>query len=249
MHVLFVCICVCMYCLYVCVYACIVCMCVCMCACVHVRENIYVCVYLFLCIFVCIHYDVHMHACVRVLYVYIYMCMYVCMQVFYVCVHTCIMWMHVLRMYAWMCVCVYVCVYVQYALPFINCKLSSQRFTTYHNYWDGCKIVWKAVGLRELPWDRLSTHKFSSCFQRGLEAISRVLLSRLIAVKHSQTCELETASFRSSVSLQTTCQGPPSNLTFMGLPLIEYFSSANLENGSRVFDLKRCEVTDVRSVQ
>jgi len=57
----------------------------------------------------------------------------------------------------------------------------------------------------------------------GLEAISRVLLLRLIAVKHSQSCELETASLAPSVSLQTTCQGPPSNLTFMGLPLIEYF--------------------------
>ena len=51
--------------------------------------------------------------------------------------------MYVLRMYIWTCVCVYltyVCMYLQYVLPFINCKLSSQRFTTYHDYWDGSKI-------------------------------------------------------------------------------------------------------------
>ena len=43
--------------------------------------------------------------------------------------------------YVYTDVCMYVCMYVQYALSFINCKLSPQRFTPYHDYWDGCKIA------------------------------------------------------------------------------------------------------------
>lgn len=153
------------------------------------------------------------------------------------------------------CMCVlmyvymYVCMYVQYVLPFTNCKLSSQRFTTYHYYWDGCKMVWKAVGLRELPWDRLSTQKCPSSFQKRLEAISRVLLLRLIAVKNSQSCELETASLRSFSQFADYLSRAAIRLNFYGLASDWIFSSANLEKGSRVFDLMQCELTDVRSVQ
>ena len=104
-------------------------------------------------------------------------------------------------------------------------------------------------GLRKLPSDRLWTQKFSSSFQRGLEAISRVLLLRLIAVKHSQSYELETASFRSFSQFADYLSRATTQLNFYGLASDWIFSSANLEKGSRVFDLKQCEVTDMRTLQ